>query len=93
MSKLTVKANDMASQENCDGEEYDMIQELSDRVTELELRMTWALRVKRSGMVGFVSDMLRGNWEYLDHDLGSYTLREYVEATEREDNTEEIDIN
>ena len=69
------------------------VEELEARVTELEKRILWALRVKRSGMVGFVADMLRGNWEYLDHDLGSYTLREYVEATEREDNTEEIDIN
>jgi hypothetical protein len=93
MSKLTTKAFDMAGQENCDGEEYDMIQELAERVKELEKRITWGLRVKRSGMVGFTADMLRGNWEYLDANLGSYTLQEYVEATEREDNTEEININ
>jgi hypothetical protein len=71
----------------------EKIIDLEARVTELEKRIRWALRVKRSGMVGFVADMLRGNWEYLDHNLGSYTLREYVEATEREDNTDEININ
>lgn len=30
MTKITTIARDMASQENCDGEEYDMLQTLAD---------------------------------------------------------------
>jgi hypothetical protein len=34
--KLTTKAFDMAGQENCDGPEYDMIQECATRIVLLE---------------------------------------------------------
>ena len=91
--KLTTRAFDMAGQENCDSEEYDMIQELAERVKELENRITWALRIERSGMVGFVSSILRGKSDDLEQSLGTYTLREFVEATEREEEAEEININ
>lgn len=37
MSALTVQARDMASQENADGEEFDMIQKLADKLDEIEL--------------------------------------------------------
>jgi len=39
MSKLTTRAFDMAGQENCDSEEYDMIQELAERLKKLELEI------------------------------------------------------
>jgi len=59
------------------------------RIEELEERIKWALRVNASGMVGFTTSMLRGEWECPDYNLGSYTLREYVEAVEREDKGDE----
>ena len=96
MSKLTADARALAAQENNDEPEHDMLMELSERIDELELRITWAIRVKRSGMVGFVGDMLRGNWELLDVQMyaeGSFTLRDFVEATEKEDHADEIKIN
>ena len=49
----------------------------------LEERISWALRCERSGMVGFVGDLLRGRG-VLDVSIGSYTLREFIEATERD---------
>lgn len=36
ISKLVTRAIDMAGQENCDGEEYDMIQELSEALKKTE---------------------------------------------------------
>jgi len=44
MIKLTTKAFDMAGQENCDGPEFDMIQELAERVVKLEIALTHMLR-------------------------------------------------
>ena len=65
----------------------DIIKTLLQRVDDLESRIDWALRVKRSGMVGFVPDMLHGHWKVLDlqlHEDSSFTLRSFVEAVERE---------
>jgi len=67
------------------GTKSTRIKALEARVKELEKRIEWAIRVKASGMIGFTTSMLLGKWEYLDHNLGSYTLREYVEAVEQED--------
>lgn len=65
------------------------VHELRTRIKELEDRISWALRVNASGMEGFTTRMLRGNLDDLDYQLGSYTLREYVEAVEKEDREEQ----
>jgi len=67
----------------------DTMLQAAARIEELEKRASWALRIKAAGMPGFIGDMLRGKWEYLDFNLGSFTLREYVEAVEREDKEHE----
>lgn len=82
MSKLTTRAFDMAGQENCDGEEYDMIQELAERVVELERRITLAKELKYANYSGFIDDALDGvDVEAIN--LGSQTLREYMDSLKR----------
>lgn len=49
MKKLTTAAFDMAGQENCDGEEYDMIQALAERVEQLENPLWLILTAMSSG--------------------------------------------
>lgn len=65
----------------------ELVDELQTQVALLEARIDWALRCNRSGMVGFVPSLLR-NLDDLDYPINSaYTLRDYIEATEREDKT------
>ena len=70
MSKLTTKAFDMAGQENCDGEEFDMIQELAERVDFLELEIR--------GFAG--GTVYRKSHEHVSKELGA--LRRYAKNLE-----------
>lgn len=70
MSKLTVRAFDMAGQENCDGPEYDMIQELAERVVKLELEIR--------GFAG--GTVYRKSHEHVSKELGA--LRRYAKDLE-----------
>lgn len=79
MSELTTRAFAMAAQENCDSEEYDMIQELAERVVELERRSALALELKYANMSGFMDDALNGE-DVENRDLGSMTMRKYLDG-------------
>ncbi|RKZ87365.1 MAG: hypothetical protein DRQ39_04310 [Gammaproteobacteria bacterium] len=57
---LTTRAFAMAAQENCDSEEYDMIQELAGRVVELERRIGLVRELKYANLPGFIDDALNG---------------------------------
>lgn len=64
--------------------EYIRLQQVAF-IQKLEARISWALRCNRSGMVGFVPSLLQ-SLEDLDTKLGvGFTLRTYIEATEKED--------
>jgi len=72
----------MAAQENCDGEEYDMIQELAEELKELERRIALAKELKYANYSGFVDDALDGvDVEAIN--LGSQTMREYLDSIKR----------
>lgn len=72
----------MAAQENCDGEEYDMIQELAEELIELERRIALAKELKYANYSGFVDDALDGvDVEAIN--LGSQTMREYLDSIKR----------
>lgn len=72
----------MAAQENCDGEEYDMIQELAEELKELERRIALAKELKYANYSGFVDDALDGvDVEAIN--LGSQTMGEYLASIKR----------
>ena len=72
----------MAAQENCDGEEYDMIQELAEELIELERRIALAKELKYANYSGFVDDALDGvDVEAIN--LGSQTMGEYLDSIKR----------
>ena len=82
MTTLTTRAFDMAGQENCDGEEYDMIQELAEHVVELERRIALVRELKYANFSGFIEDALDGiDVEAIN--LGSQTLRETLDNLKR----------
>jgi hypothetical protein len=82
MSKLTTRAFDMAGQENCDGEEYDMIQELAEHIAELERRIVLVRELKYANYSGFIDDALDGvDVEAIN--LGSQTMRECLDNFKR----------
>lgn len=79
MSKLTTRAFDMAAQENCDGEEYDMIQELAEHIVELERRIELVSELKNGNMTGFIESALNGD-DVESFNLGSITMRDYLNS-------------
>jgi len=82
MSKLTTRAFAMAAQENCDSEEYDMIQELAEHVVALERRIALAKELKYANYSGFIDDALDGvDVEAIN--LGSQTMRAYLDNLKR----------
>jgi len=82
MSGLTTRAFDMAGQENCDGEEYDMIQELADHIVTLERRIALVRELKYANFSGFIEDALDGlDVEAIN--LGSQTMRECLDNFKR----------
>lgn len=70
MSALATKAFDMAGQENADGEEFDMIQELAERVVKLEKEIR--------GFAG--GTVYRKSHEHVSKELGA--LRRYAKDLE-----------
>ena len=80
---LTTRAFAMAAQENCDGEEYDMIQELAERVKELEHRIALVRELKYANLPGFMDDALDGVDVESISIMGRQTIREYLDTFER----------
>lgn len=71
MSKLTTRAFDMAGQENCDSAEYDMIQELAERLKKVERGLYLAFKhlEEQKSNSGMPTPLWKLHDEYLDGDL------------------------
>lgn len=71
MSKLTTRAFDMAGQENADGEEFDMIQELAERLKKVERGLANAFKhmEAQKAMSGLPTNLFPLHDEFLDGDL------------------------
>lgn len=79
---LTTRAFAMAAQENCDGEEYDMIQELAEELRELERRVALVRELKHANYSGFIESALDGD-DVENFNLGSQTMRKYLDNFKR----------
>jgi hypothetical protein len=81
---LTTRAFAMAAQENCDGEEYDMIRELAEELSDLERRIALVRELKYANLSGFIEDALDGvDAETMKFGSPNCSMRKYLDEFER----------